>query len=106
MVSHEARVLPGVVLVKLAGSGPFPFSLFSDRVTDAEFTKARDEALAELAKRPVTERWLDADTYRIAVGADSAALAKVTAADVQRVADRLAKNPIVSVVATSPTTAQ
>lgn len=105
-VSHEARVLPGVVLVRLAGSAPFPFSLFSDRISETEFTKARDEALSELAKRPLIDRWLDADTYRIAAGSDSSALAKITLLDVQRVADRLAKNPIVSVVATPPTSAQ
>jgi predicted Zn-dependent peptidase len=106
VVSHEPHVLPGVVLVKLAGSAPFPFSLFTDKISDSEFSRARDEAVAELAKRPITERWLDGDTYRMTVGFDTTSFIKVTLADVQRVADRLAKNPIVSVVATSPTAAQ
>jgi hypothetical protein len=97
-VSHEARVLPGVVMVKLAGSGDFPFTIFSDRITDAEFVRARDEATAGFAKRTVVDQWLDADTYRTDVGAESTALQKLTLADVQRVADRLAKNPIVSVI--------
>lgn len=105
-VSQEARVLPGVVWVKLAGISAFPFGLFNERISDAEFTKARDEAVAEFAKRPITERWLDADTYGVRVGSDSVALGKLTVADVQRVADRIAKNPIVSVVATSPASAQ
>lgn len=101
-VSHESRVLPGVVLVKVAGTPSFPFNLFSDRVSDSEFTKARDEVVAEFGKRPLSERWLDADTYKVAVGSDTTALSKLTVADVQRVADRLAKNPIATVVASSP----
>jgi predicted Zn-dependent peptidase len=106
IVSHDARVLPGVFLVKQSGSAPFPFSLFSERVSESEFTRARDAAVSEFAKRPITERYLDADTYRITAVGDSTAFAKVTLADVQRVADRLAKNPIVSVVTTSSVAAQ
>lgn len=97
-VIHEARVLPGVLMITANGSTGFPFAIFNERVTDAEFTKARAEVSAELEKRSVVDRWLDADTYKTSVAADAAAFQKLGPADVQRVLDRLAKNPIASVV--------
>ncbi|HVF31291.1 MAG TPA: insulinase family protein [Pyrinomonadaceae bacterium] len=97
-VSHEARVLPGVVMVHVSGSGQFPFSIFGDRISEAEFTRARGDAIAALGKRPLMEQWLDAHTYGTAVGDEANGLSRLTIADVQRAADRLAKNPIVSVV--------
>jgi predicted Zn-dependent peptidase len=104
--SHEARTLPGVVMVRVAGAPGFPSSIFADRISQAEFVRARDEAVAAFAKRPLTEQWLDADTYRTDVGAEATGLQKLTLADVQRAADRLAKNPIVSVVVKPATPAQ
>ena len=98
VVLHEARTLPGVVLVHMPGAGGFPSSAFSERVTESEFARARGEALSAYAKKPLMEQWLDADTYRTTVTGDAAAFQNVTIADVQRVADRLAKNPVVSVV--------
>ena len=105
-VSHEARLLPGVVRVQLSGSGPFPFGIFSDKITDAEFQSARNDAINAFSKRSLADRWLDADTYRTDASAEANALQKLTLADVQRAADRLAKNPIVSVVVRSSTSAQ
>lgn len=97
-VRHEARMLPGVVVIAGTGSSAFPFALFSERITDIEFTRARGEAASDFAKRPLSDQWLDADTYRTTVAGDTAAFQKLTLADVQRVADRLARNPIASVV--------
>ena len=105
-VVHEARTLPGVVFVRLSGSSGFPFNLLTDRITEAEFAAARAETASQLARRSLTDRWLDADTYRTAVPADPSALPSVALADVQRVADRLAKNPIVSIVVKPSTPAQ
>ena len=97
-VSHHARLLPGVFTVSVPGSAPFPFTLFSDRVSEAEFIKARTDAAAEFAKKSLVDRWLDSDTYRIQPAPDTPAWQNVTLADVQRVADQLAKNPIASVI--------
>jgi zinc protease len=97
-VSHHARLLPGVVTVTVPGSAPFPFTLFSDRVSEAEFIKARTDAAAEFTKRSLVDRWLDSDTYRIQPAPDTPAWQNITLADVQRVADQLAKNPIASVI--------
>lgn len=95
---HQARVLPGVVVISVPGSAGFPFTLFSNRITETEFSRARTETAAEFEKRSLTDEWLDADTYRTTVGGDARAFQNLTIADVQRVADRLAKNPIASVV--------
>lgn len=97
-VSHEARILPGVLMISGTGTSGFPSGIFSERVTEAEFNKARGEAAAEFARRSIVDRWLDADTYKTTVAADTAAFQKLTLADVQRVLDRLAKNPVASVV--------
>jgi predicted Zn-dependent peptidase len=105
-ISNEARVLPGVVMLRMAGSSGFPFAVLSDRISQAEFAQARDWAIGEFAKRPVADQWLDADTYRTDVGAEATALQKLTLVDVQRVADRLAKNPVVSVVVKPAASAQ
>ena len=99
-IFHEARVLPGVLMIGMPGSPGFPFALFSERVSDAEFTKARAEVSARFAKRSLADQWLDVDTYRTTVAGDSQAFQKMTLTDVQRVADRLAKNPIASVIVT------
>jgi len=93
-------------MVHVVGDPGFPFSLFGDRVSAAEFARARGEAIAAFSKRSLIDQWLDADTYRTDVGAEATALQKLTLVDVQRAADRLAKNPIVSVVVKPATAAQ
>jgi len=99
-VSHDARMLPGVVTVRYSGSAGFPFSLFTDRISESEFAQARNEAITEFLKRSVIDQWLDADTYRTSPASEASGFQKLSVADVQRAADRLAKNPIVSVVVT------
>jgi predicted Zn-dependent peptidase len=105
-VSSNARILPGVIIISVPGAIAFPFTAFSDRISESEFSRARAEASAEFAKRTLFEQWLDADTYRTTVAGDAQAFQAVTLGDVQRVADRFAKNPIVSVVVKSPAATQ
>jgi len=97
VVSHEAQTLPGVLVVHMPGSGVLPLTAFSDRITESEFSRARGEVLSAFAKKSLMEQWLDADTYRTTVSGDAKAFQTVAISDVQRVADRFAKNPIVSV---------
>jgi predicted Zn-dependent peptidase len=97
-VYHQARVLPGVLVISVPGSVAFPFTVISDRISDTEFAAARAEVSAEFAAKTIFDQWLDVDTYRTTVSGDAQAFQNVAVADVQRVADRLAKNPIVSVV--------
>ena len=97
-VSHSARLLPGVFVISVPDDVSFPFGLIGDRISEGEFSKARAEVTGAVSKKSVVDQWLDADTYKTTVSGDAEALQRVALADVQRVADRLAKNPIVSVV--------
>ena len=85
-------------MVSAAGPSSFPFTLFSDRIMESEFARAKVVAATDFSKRSLADEWLDVDTYRTTVAGDSQAFQKMTIADVQRVADRLSKNPIVAVV--------
>ena len=82
--------------------------LLSQTVSDAEFTTAKAELEADINRKQTADAWLDADTYKlISPTEDTRALRNVTAADVTRVAQRLAKNPIVTmslIQRTSPKT--
>ncbi|MEP7148578.1 MAG: insulinase family protein [Acidobacteriota bacterium] len=106
VVSHHARTLPGVLVISVPGSAAFPFNSFSERISESEFAGARLRTAAGFSKRSVFDQWLDADTYKTTAVGDARAFQTVTLADVQRVADRLAKNPIVSVVVRPPAAAQ
>jgi zinc protease len=97
-VTHHARLLPGVFVISVPDDVSFPFSLIGDRISEGEFNKARAEVTAIASKKSIVDQWLDVETYKTSVSGDADALQKVALADVQRVADRLAKNPIVSVV--------
>ena len=104
-VANEARILPGIMLIgfRNASATTLPSSLFTDKVTASEFSEAQAEIARETAKRSADELWLDADTYKTSVSDDSQAFQNVTIADVQRVADRFAKKPVVSVSVQSAT---
>lgn len=102
-VAFSARALPGIVRVRATA---LPATLFTTRITAEEFSFARgkiDEMQRSCEQTPgclataEMDRWLDADTYGGPV-ADSKALQNVSLTDVQRVADRLAKNPVATVV--------
>ena len=72
--------------------------LLSQSIKAEEYTKARAEVLAEISKKNTADWWLDVDTYKIAsVSAEANSFDTVTQADVQRVAEKLYKNPVVSI---------
>ncbi len=70
-------------------------ALAETQPTAAEFERVRNEAVAILNKAQdepnmLSEMWLDAESYRLDANADQArAIAKLTPADIQRVAARL-----------------
>jgi len=81
-------------------------SLIAMPPTAAELDRAKRETLADLISKVSNlevgpETWLDADTYRLGTIEDRAALVQaVSAADIQRVANRLFKDaPIATVIA-------
>jgi predicted Zn-dependent peptidase len=72
-------------------------ALIAAPVTQAEFTAARTEIATARERKDRMEMWLDADTYRFSLDEDSRTAAAVTLADVQRVAERLARSPFAAV---------
>jgi predicted Zn-dependent peptidase len=116
-VRSDAFVLPGVFLMgasvstdktgdALANAKKVIESLQSTPATVAELERARSEVVNELAAAAaktemVPDPWLDAATYRLSAIQDQVALLRsVTAADIQRVANRLLKNATVASVVT------
>jgi predicted Zn-dependent peptidase len=97
-VELESRTLPGVVMLRVPSATSFPFPVLSDRISEGEFASARTQVATEFASRSLSDQWLDVDTYRTTVAGDTQAFQKLTIADVQRVADRLSKNPIATVI--------
>ena len=102
-VSSDAHILPGSFVIGATGAGgPMPVNLvtllLSKAITGSEFNAARSKVMADRNRTVPDEFWLDADTYKLASAAEEQrAFDTVTLADVQRVAERLAKNPVVAV---------
>ena len=110
-VRRDANILPGIVLFGVSDWNLGRIKRDGDKiavpVTDnyqklyldaavktEEFDAAKREIVASLAQVPVADTWLDADTYRLASGKpDTNLLQSVTIADVQRVLERLQKEP-------------
>ena len=111
----EAYVLPGAFVMgatvksqtavdTLANARKVLESLMNTPATAAELERAKSEAVNEIA--PIVSRpeygpdpWLDAGTYRLSATQDQIALLRsVTAADVQRVANKLFKTTAVATV--------
>jgi predicted Zn-dependent peptidase len=99
-VLHEPRVLPGILVLGYRSKGASPAKGFEwGNITEPEFSRARGQIIADATSRPVPERWLDLDTYKIpSLSDDMKLLNQTTLADVQRTAERLLKNPEVIVV--------
>jgi len=107
-IRNESHILPGYLIFGLkqpASSTGLKVqdNLIPKNITESEFSKARSEAIAGLSSRNLQERWLDVDTYKsLPVDNETSAYQDATLADVQRVAERLAKNPVVTVQSTTP----
>ncbi|HLA95138.1 MAG TPA: insulinase family protein, partial [Pyrinomonadaceae bacterium] len=103
-VDNSARFLPGDIefgFTAAEGSEPpnnLVTLLLSKAIGNDEFTSAKAQANNTVLHTATDEKWLDVDTYKLTSAADEQkAFESVTLADVQRVAERLAKNPVVSV---------
>jgi zinc protease len=115
-VRSESYTLPGYFLMSTSvGSADTPGcvlsakkvldSLIGSPPTAVELDRAKRETLTDLSSKSSNlevgpEAWLDADTYRLGAIEDRAALVQaVSAADIQRVANRLFKDaPIATVI--------
>jgi len=100
-----AAVTDLTVADSLANARKVIDSLMSTPPTTAELERAKTDVMAELSTtltKPdaLPDPWLNADTYHLSAPQDQLGLLRaVTAADVQRVANRLFNKTIVSVVA-------
>ncbi len=114
-VRNEANLLPGAIVFGVSNLNPdmkpkiyggsvesidavkLVGSLMSLPVTSAEFQTARNAA-SSAGESSVEDLWLDSHTYKLTADANAkAAYQKLTLADVERVRQRLAKQPAVSV---------
>lgn len=113
---NDSYVLPGAFVLgaavtdltvadSLANAKKVIDSLMTTTTTPEELERAKTEVINELTPvitkpEALPDPWLDADTYRFSTPQDQVALLRaVTAAEVQRVANRLFNKTIVSVVA-------
>jgi hypothetical protein len=105
-VVNSAHILPGSMIFGLEGASSetasnLPMLLLSKEISDPEFSAARSKVAAARSQISVEQKWLDADTYKLAsVADDQRAFDAVTLADVRALAQRLAKNPVVAVTVT------
>jgi predicted Zn-dependent peptidase len=94
-VENDAFILPGAIVIR-GGSGELAWPR---NFTEDDVARVRVAVQGEYDKRSLADKWLDLDTYKLTSVADDAAnLQSVRLADVVRVADRLSKNPEVTVI--------
>jgi len=73
--------------------------LFSQKITNEEMNKGKSEYLSEIDKNNPADLWLDVNTFKlVSVNAEFSKINDVTLADVQRVAENLQKQTVVSVI--------
>jgi predicted Zn-dependent peptidase len=78
----------------------FESKLFAN-LTVEEFNKTKLKILTEIEQKPTQEKWLDITTFKLnSVKGEMQKLNSVTLADVQRVADKLSKQNVATVVLT------
>jgi predicted Zn-dependent peptidase len=103
-VRHRTHILPGNFVFSLSSPANAEISsnlvtlLLSKAITNDEFAAAKTRVLSVLKEISIEDLWLNVDTYKVTSAADDLkAFDAVTLADVQRVAERVSKNPVVSV---------
>lgn len=119
-VNLESSLLPGYVVynfsdwniktVKIIGNTiPLPgnmdfevSSLLSNKINDAEFSKAKTAVIDEFEKKSLADLYFDVVTYKLkSVKDEMKNLQKVTLADVNQVADEWKKETLVKVLVVS-----
>ncbi len=113
-VRNEAHILPGQIVFSVSGIATdakiklYPAgdsvdpkgliaSLFTEPITSAEFATARAAIVSATNAKPLDERWIDLDTYKL--GTSPTQIVRVqalTLSDVQKLADSLKTRPAVN----------
>lgn len=119
-VTHDRNVLPGVVNFRVSFN-PQTFSatnginglaislspnaLLKESITQAEYEETRAKILAEIEQKPIVDKLLDIDTFKLVSAQDEMQkLNAVSLADMQRVADKLAKQLFATVILSNENT--
>jgi hypothetical protein len=115
-VRQETHNLPGLVVFGISGwnkdsikkvgdaimlpeVNDYQNNYLKSAVIQAEFEKAKNEYLAEFNKIRTDDLWLDADTFKLSpVKIEWQNAQNVTLADVQRVLERLQKEPVATIL--------
>lgn len=116
-VRNDPRILPGsyvfgvsrwkLGLLKRDGNtiampgetASYQNEFLKETVTQEEFDAVNREWLARLTPEKISEMWLDADTYKLGpVSKEEASARNVTLGDVQRVLEKLRKQPFAFVL--------
>jgi predicted Zn-dependent peptidase len=110
IVVHERSLLASLISFKFStrpnangsGAGSFavnPMEWMKEPIMSAEFDQTRAKILADIEDKPLVDKMLDVETFKlVSVKDEIQRLNSVTQADVQRVADRLAKQPFVQII--------
>jgi zinc protease len=120
-INHQARLLPGVFVVRFsapteanaANTGVLPMpkevaEFMKTAPASAEFEKAKTQIINDLAQKTaqsgsLAEWWLDVDTYKLdSFKSDWQNFQNVTLNDVQKVAETLSKEAVVTVWVKKP----
>ncbi len=71
-----------------------------EKISQEEFERARNELLSETGKENLMNIWLDVDTFKLVSAKEELQkITNVSAIDVQKVAEKLMKEPTVTVLA-------
>lgn len=122
VVRHDEHILPGLFIIGYSSSTQWTesmpknanivpaspvtdipknviSSLLTGKITDEEFLKAKNDVLTEINGKAIADWWLDSDTFKLSsVSDDRQSFEKVSLTDVQKIAEKLSKNPIVIVL--------
>ena len=109
-VRQNSNLLPGMFTMSLTAfniqmssvsqmSKALFNATFNPPIKPEEFAAAKEVITGETNRKDVVDYWLDVDTYKIiSVKSDAQTAQNVTLVDVQRVAERIRKEPMVTVL--------
>lgn len=113
-VTHDRNVLSGVLnfrisvnsqaILTASGFKPtdFPNNLLKEPITQAEYEETRAKILAEIEQKPMVDKLLDIDTFKLVSAQDEIQkLNSVSLADMQRVEEKLLKQLFATVLLTN-----
>ncbi|MEO6589016.1 MAG: pitrilysin family protein [Pyrinomonadaceae bacterium] len=113
-VRQNSNLLPGLITVGISNLSldgkpssdmiafrgeNLPAILVTEKISIEEFEKAKNEAATEMNQKNLADLWLDVDTFKLNTAkAEFQKINDVSIADVQKIAERLTKEPTATVL--------